>query len=217
MNIKLTEFKSEKGLTLIEILVTSAIVSIVIFIIYMVFYSITQAIEQNKYRTELYQEARVILNRMEREISSSFFSDKNALLRLKGEDGSYIEYDNDRIDFVCTLNPLKKDTKQSDLMEIGYYLKYGENTESGTLVRRYSGMVDEFTDKGGDEGLLAQEVRGVNFRYFDGKDWLDIWDTNNKGKLPNLIEITITFYDSINKKEYPITTIASLPQAEIYK
>ncbi|MBI5417556.1 prepilin-type N-terminal cleavage/methylation domain-containing protein [Candidatus Poribacteria bacterium] len=209
---------SEAGFTLIEVLIAGTILSIIIFIIYSTFSNTTNAIERNQLKIEFNQESRVIINRMEKEISSAFFSKENINIRFKGEKSSFQENDNDRLDFVSTLNPPKKDTRESELMEVGYYLKFGESNEYGTLVRRYSGQVDDAIDKGGYEEALGERVKSLGFRYFDGSEWQDTWDTNNKGQLPRLLKVIIIFQDiSDPNVGYPISTVIAIPLGEMLK
>ena len=40
--------------------------------------------------------------------------------------------------------------------------------------------------------LLAKEVSGLKFRYFDGLNWQEIWDSNALNEMPKAIEITLT-------------------------
>jgi hypothetical protein len=39
--------------------------------------------------------------------------------------------------------------------------------------------------------LLAPEVTGLQFRYFDGVDWLDAWDSGVSQRLPQAVEIML--------------------------
>lgn len=41
--------------------------------------------------------------------------------------------------------------------------------------------------------LLAPEVAEVRFRYFDGVDWVEEWDSALQERLPNAVEVTLTF------------------------
>jgi hypothetical protein len=41
--------------------------------------------------------------------------------------------------------------------------------------------------------VLAPEVTEVQFRYFDGVDWLEEWDSALQERLPNAVEVTLTF------------------------
>lgn len=40
--------------------------------------------------------------------------------------------------------------------------------------------------------LLAKEVSGLQFRYYDGLSWQETWDSNALNELPKAIEITLT-------------------------
>ena len=40
--------------------------------------------------------------------------------------------------------------------------------------------------------LLAQEVSGLQFRYYDGLSWQESWDSNALNEMPKAIEITLT-------------------------
>lgn len=43
--------------------------------------------------------------------------------------------------------------------------------------------------------LLAKEVSGLQFRYFDGLSWQESWDSNALNEMPKAIEITLTLRD----------------------
>ena len=43
----------------------------------------------------------------------------------------------------------------------------------------------------GDEELLAPEVTDIQFRYFDGSEWLDQWDSTEQNGLPVAVEVTV--------------------------
>lgn len=43
--------------------------------------------------------------------------------------------------------------------------------------------------------LIAREVSSVTFRYFDGGQWLEEWDSTARNELPKAIEIVITLRD----------------------
>ena len=47
--------------------------------------------------------------------------------------------------------------------------------------------------------LLAEEVAGLSFEYFDGFDWLDAWDSLEMAALPTAIRITIEFHPVENE------------------
>jgi hypothetical protein len=44
--------------------------------------------------------------------------------------------------------------------------------------------------------LLAEEVVGLSFQYFDGYEWLTDWDSQQYGGLPQAVEITLVLADA---------------------
>jgi hypothetical protein len=47
------------------------------------------------------------------------------------------------------------------------------------------------TEASGTEELLAPEVTDIQFRYFDGSEWLDQWDSTEQNGLPVAVEVTV--------------------------
>ncbi len=43
------------------------------------------------------------------------------------------------------------------------------------------------------ETLLAEEVKAIKFRYFDGTDWHDTWTSSEMRRLPRAVEVAIRF------------------------
>jgi len=53
-------------------------------------------------------------------------------------------------------------------------------SQQGTLSNLQSGLVP-----------IAPEVLGLEFRYYDGTEWLDEWDSDDKGGLPLAVEVSL--------------------------
>lgn len=74
-------------------------------------------------------------------------------------------------------------------------------TDSGGLSRlEQDAMEVNFSDDVGDllglkAELLAPEVLSVQFRYFDGADWVSQWDSAIQERLPSAVEVTLTFQE----------------------
>jgi prepilin-type N-terminal cleavage/methylation domain-containing protein len=59
--------------------------------------------------------------------------------------------------------------------------------------------------------VLAPEVASLEFRYFDGSQWLTEWDTTTQGGVPRAVEISIYLYDdraASNQSSSPVYTAA---------
>jgi len=105
----------------------------------------------------------------------------------------------------------------SDLKTIAYYVRVSE-AQPGTgfsgatagsalgremrrpgLVRRqldravtmYASQNGRTTDLQSKEHLVAPEVVGVEFRYFDGTQWLTSWDSIEQKRLPTAVEVIV--------------------------
>ena len=71
---------------------------------------------------------------------------------------------------------------------------------SGGLVRRqvdrsivnYGTLYGGSTDAGTREQVLAPEATALEFRYYDGTEWLTSWSSSDRGAVPVAIEIMLT-------------------------
>jgi hypothetical protein len=68
--------------------------------------------------------------------------------------------------------------------------------------------------------LLADEVVGLEFRYFDGLDWLTDWDSDALGGLPKAVEILLTIQPTYALTEQALARAeqgAALPPDKTYR
>ena len=95
----------------------------------------------------------------------------------------------------------------SDVKTINYYIAADETggetltTEPGVLRglirQQLSRAVSSFNSEGGGSDdvsgaqILAEEVTGIEFAYFDGTDWLSDWSSTEYGGLPLAVAIAI--------------------------
>ena len=57
-------------------------------------------------------------------------------------------------------------------------------------------MMDNLEMEGVQSAALVDYVAGLNIRYFDSEEWVDVWDIEEAGGLPAAIEITLTIADA---------------------
>ncbi|MFV1950941.1 MAG: type II secretion system protein GspJ [Nitrospinota bacterium] len=207
--------KNRDGFTIIEILLALSIMAIVVSIMFSLYYASTGIIEEGRSKSDIYQTARLSLDRMSNEISSTFYSEnsgsedilstpdeKPERIIFIGEDIQDGEYSLDRLNFISAIYRwIRKDAPETELCEIGYYLSQ-EYKEDGTrvLLRREDATVDDEPLEGGNVLELAESVVGLDFKYYDenGKNKTDSWDstTTDKGrKIPSAVKITISLKD----------------------
>jgi hypothetical protein len=65
----------------------------------------------------------------------------------------------------------------------------------GLLRMEFDRAAKRFADEGGGNvagfEMMAEEVKGLAFRYFDGDQWYEEWDSNQMRTLPVAIEIKL--------------------------
>jgi hypothetical protein len=52
----------------------------------------------------------------------------------------------------------------------------------------------------------------LNFRYYDGEEWVDDWDSKAKGELPKAIEVVLLVEDPSGNR-IPLSSIITVPMA----
>jgi general secretion pathway protein J len=204
---------SERGLMLIEILAAMGILALVTALLYG---SITRSVEARELADRIetrYATARVAVNRMAREISMAFLTmhvsnDKRTQTLFKAEN----EKPSDTLLFSSMAHVrLLKNSHESDLSYIEYYGEESRDSHGKfNIMRREKPWLDDKPEEGGDAEILAEDVTGLDLKYWDDqqKDWLDEWDTTGVEKamrLPRLVKITLAMQDE-NGKEIQFVT-----------
>ena len=205
-----------KGFTLLEVLVSMAILVIIMAALYSAYTTNVEAIQIARQNGEVHQTARIVLERMTKDLQSALIevsapSDK-IKLGLVGEDREIDGRRADRMDFTTVTHlPLTEKGPASDLCEIGYLIE--ENSEDKVLVllRRDDPSVDEDFTKGGSLQEMARNVLEFNLTYQDSRgEESDKWNTLDgmpASGLPLLIKVRLVLKDELNREHVFSTTI----------
>lgn len=220
--------RARRGFTLLEVVIAISLL-VMLMSMLMVFYdnALVQRDEGTK-RSRDAQLARVILERMSREV-------RQAVGNVPGYGVGVFGY-KDRIEVNTLVMPDRKLSEvqsirqrkippQFDLQQIRYYVAWDEEnlTEDGDpralgLVRRESKtylrdalVVSEEAEESAEEveeaqmafkeELYAPEIRFLELKYFDGATWWDDWELTQGNSLPQLVRITIGFEPVIPESE----------------
>lgn len=213
--------KNEKGITMLELLVALVIAVFLGGAIFNVFNLAVRSWQKGEARTQVYQNARIALNRMSEEIRSAITLDPAN--NPSPNDDIYFDGTATQLDFIATAHaPIgnyyhswaggSSDLK-FDCCEIGY-------RHSGTTIYRrqqISGVPDNDINSGGPEKELAPHIKSLGFQYSPdvvanlGPTWSSA--TTASSGLPKLVEIVITTKSAV--KRYPeekiFTTYVYLP------
>jgi len=208
--------RSNKGFTLMEILLAIAIGAIVITIVNTTFFNSHKIIDSVDTQREVYQIARIAMDRMIKDISCAYIpggeisEDRSYMYGFIGEDDEYDGIDNDSISLTSAAN-IGIGSIFGGVCEIGYYLKENEDKEGiFFLMRREDSMPDNDITDGGNVMEVAEGLTGMNIIYIGKgtKEW-DHWDLYEKLYLPRQVKVTLTFRCA--EEELPFTGVAFLP------
>lgn len=190
------------GFTLIELVISAALMAIVIGSAYACLSAGINGRRLIEARAEGMQSARVALNMIATDLRATI--PMSGSIEFVGMRRTLGEIDADNLDF-STRNYNPKRLRQPDYCEISYFLARDPESESFILVRRRDPTPDPEPMEGGLQEEIARGVRGLRFEYYDGFEWFDEWgDPEGKTKgmtfppsnsygLPEAVKITIVF------------------------
>lgn len=195
---------SMRGMTMLEILVSIAILAGMSLLIYGAFDSMSRGKKGEAMRADRARQGREAILRMTRDFSAAFLSAhqpqaialQTRLTAFIGQNGSPF----DRVDFAAFAHRrYEKEAKESDQCEVGYFVVADPDVpEKMDLVRREQVPMDIEPKKGGIVNVLAEDVELFDVRYLDplNGQWLETWDTQQLtgqlNRLPVEIKITLT-------------------------
>ena len=193
---------NRRGLTLIEIMIVVGILGIVVLMLNTVFKTGFDAWNKSEVRLEIYQNARVVLDQMSRELPGAFVTGvAGDVAQFQGADGTS---NNDTLKFVTTF---------ADAI---YLIRYSLNTTTKILNREYAKNPTSFDptfDNPGSEDF-GFKIKELNFLYCNSaSSWTlgGTWSTTTV--LPDAVKIMIKGVDS-DGNDYPFETIIYLPNSE---
>ncbi|WP_437724526.1 type II secretion system protein GspJ [Sorangium sp. So ce861] len=190
------------GVTLLEVIVSVAILAIIGTLIYGAFDGMSRSRTGISRISDRYHQGRGAIARISRELQAAFLSrhqpaDKNIAVRLTaftGEDSSPA----DRVDFTAFAHRrLLRNAHESDQCEIGYFGSRDPERDKLDLVRREAKFIDLEPTRGGVVNVLAEDIESFDVRYLDPVtgEWVDSWDSTQPAaqfeRLPSQVWVTL--------------------------
>ncbi|TDI88813.1 MAG: prepilin-type N-terminal cleavage/methylation domain-containing protein [Candidatus Dadabacteria bacterium] len=192
---------TNKGFTLIEVLLAVFIASIVLTVLYASFFQILKAKEKVEEELELYHETRVIFSKMTKDLVTAFprgivNSDSSNLkypFFIGSEDGN-----NSSLTFTSLSRRPAKGARESDQTEISYFLEPAEDTpDLFVLIRRDNPTIG--TDGGGAQYPISERIVRFKVSYLGntsiGNDNQELefeWNSNETSSLPTAVNVNLT-------------------------
>jgi general secretion pathway protein J len=192
-------------MTLLEVLVSLAILAMISLLIYGAFDSLSRGRKGEEMRADRARQGRQALLRIVREMSSTFLSMHTPqVLALATRQTAFIGQNStpfDRVDFTAFAHRrLTRDAKESDQCEVGYFAAEDpENMGKMDLARREQYPIDTQPWRGGIVNVLAEDIELFDVHYLDATTglWGDTWDSTVQtggqlSRLPLEVRFTLT-------------------------
>ncbi|RLB14823.1 MAG: hypothetical protein DRG82_12950 [Deltaproteobacteria bacterium] len=204
------------GFTLLEVLVSMAILAVVIAAVYEAFISNVSSVKAARQGELVNQTARIILERVSEDLVCAVVEaagkPDTVKLGLLCEDSEEDGHPADRINFTSFSHLNRPGSGPvTDLCEIGYSLEKNPDGKGFILYRRDSAPPDGDFLNGGRKLQLARNIGSLNFRFEDSEgEGVGAWDTltgENRGALPSLVTVEITVLDDEEKEHFFVTSI----------
>jgi general secretion pathway protein J len=189
-----------RGMTLLEIMVSVAILAMVALLIYGAFDSMARGKKGEAMRADRARQGREAVLRLTRELSSAFISMHNpantalitrATAFIGTSGGTY-----DRVDFAAFAHRrIVRDSHESDEAEIGYFVARDPDVEGKMdLVRREQTPIDADPKRGGVVNVVAEDVEEFDLKYLEPltAQWVDTWDTSQVTGQPSRLPLEIS-------------------------
>ncbi|HEU4339565.1 MAG TPA: type II secretion system protein GspJ [Planctomycetota bacterium] len=192
------------GFTLIELLASLGIFLVVITASYALFDGGRNLAARGEYHARRFQAARSALRAIESDLKSVFAGgsyDGGFIAAQGGTDELPLDtleavgYNNQpKLATPVTTTLTEAPPKEFDISRVSYSIDVDEATKESGLVRRRTRLVPEVVTvvdptKGIEE--ISADVVGLKFRFYDGSDWLDTWDSASSSSLPRIVEVTV--------------------------
>ena len=201
--------RSEHGFTLVEVLVAISILAILLTSVYGIFSSVSLARERLDADSAEYHRARVLFERLGRELRGTFFlpSDRNLVFTGRTDNGT-VELELT----TSAVSPLSQ--TGSGVARVHYLLIEDQEDEGqGLVLMRSEHPVHETVDED-TAGMmcLVPGIESMTLRFYGNGQWQETWDGKTSG-LPDMVEIALQLRTG---GEEPIHFISAfeVPQVE---
>ncbi len=82
------------------------------------------------------------------------------------------------------------------------------------LLRREATMIERRALDDARASVFVENVASLAFRFYDGRDWLDLWDSEEaNARLPRAVRIDLALYDAVGDV-HRFTTAVDLPLSD---
>lgn len=184
--------KGRRGFTLVELIVTMGVVTLIVAASTASFRSIGTVRKASLARAEMEHQVRRSLMRMTESLHNMVrTTDPNEGPAFLGGPDESGEEMRDRIDFfVFDQTPLRDGQPEADIYEASFFLLRRADAEQMVLLERRDAPLDDDPIDGGVVTVVAENIVGLGFNYFDGIEWFEEW-TEARESTPRAVRVTV--------------------------
>lgn len=174
---------NKHGFTLVEVMVAIALISLIMTSVYGIFSTISTTQKRLENESEGYHQARMIFDRISRELRTSYLNVNNERSAFTADIDSN---GNNYLAFTST-SALTHGNAPGGLVRVRYQLDTQHEKTTGRLLRS---AVPLFVPDDPPSGQrLSSQVKQLEWRFFDGSDWQESWDSGVNHRLPHTVEM----------------------------
>jgi prepilin-type N-terminal cleavage/methylation domain-containing protein len=212
----------QAGFTLMELMLSLALLALIMIILYGSFHAVAASKLHAEVRVESDQQARTLMWLMSRELRGAVFTPLiPSHVLLVGQASRQGGMPMDSITFA-TLDPSHRRALDGYSAEedVTYSAVPNPNHRGWFMWTRSqrSGLIQTANPPIQPPTVLATNVLSVHFRYFNGFQWLEVWDSTSSPAgqaLPQAISIELQM--ASGRQPVYLSTMISLPMATIQK
>nr|WP_320049900.1 GspJ family type II secretion system protein [uncultured Desulfuromonas sp.] len=197
------------GFTLIEVLVAIMLLSLVMTTVYGVFSALSTTQKRLQGDSEAYHQARVIFDRLAREIRTCYLDTGNSRSTFSsGIDSLGQPY----LEFAST-SVLTTGHTPGGVSHVRYALETDLGQSVGTLYRSAQPLY--MTDEVARRQRMSNQITRISWRFYDGNDWQDEWDSSITRTLPQTVEMQIVVHSATGQDVELMTAFdLTMPKVE---
>jgi general secretion pathway protein J len=194
---------SNKGLTLLEVLVAVVLISILSGVLYSSYFAVVRARDRAASGMEARRELGTTLDLLRREIAAAKFyrDDKSKILRFVVEDRDNFGKPASTLELTTTTPAFDFTRKESGVSNVQYRMV--EKNKQFMLTRR-------------EQDIFQTSVTAATYPQIevlssfmvecstDGSKWVKTWDTALNGALPKFVRITIQIVEEGKPVEFSV-------------
>ncbi len=207
-----TSHSPSKGFTIMEILIAVLLASVILGALYGSYSTVIGSTRNYRQVSDIYQVARIVLSNMSREISGAYqplFAEEDII--FVGEEGWHEGFESDSLSMVTT-TCLRGGEEEDNYGAFEVTYRRGIGLREGLLLMNRAPFynLEEPFEKG-EDFILAEKVRALDFEYYDGEEWYKEWLPEDQEKLPYAVRITLALGSEEEEEPNRFSTVAFLP------